>query len=95
MIKCIPHVQHEYFSSLNQSDHCFLASPLPLPSSLRKLPIINKCRQLQGSTRVQLSAAAEKDCCSTERINMRLIEEQIKKIRGNAKQLLYYVSKLM
>ena len=37
MIKCVPHVQHDYFSSLNQSDHCFLTSSLP--SSLRKLPI--------------------------------------------------------
>ena len=39
MIKCVPHMQHDYFSSFNQSDHCFLASSLPLPSSLRKLPI--------------------------------------------------------
>ena len=38
----MPHVQHEYFSSLNQSNHCFLASSLPLPSSLRKLPINDK-----------------------------------------------------
>ena len=36
VIKCVP---HDYFSSLNQSDHCFLVSSLPLPSSLRKLPI--------------------------------------------------------
>ena len=38
MIKCVPHEQHDYFSSFNQSDHCFLVSSLPLPSSLRKLP---------------------------------------------------------
>ena len=38
VLKCVPHVQHDYFSSFNQSDHCFLASSLPLPSSLRKLP---------------------------------------------------------
>ena len=37
-MKCVPHVQHDYFSSLNQSDHCFLVSSLALPSSLRKLP---------------------------------------------------------
>ena len=39
MIKCAPHVQHDYFSSFNQSDHCFLVSSLLLPSSLRKLPV--------------------------------------------------------
>jgi len=33
VLKCVPHVQHDYFSSFNQSDHCFLASSLPLPSS--------------------------------------------------------------
>ena len=33
-VKCVPHVQHNYFSSFNQSDHCFLASSLPLLSSL-------------------------------------------------------------
>ena len=38
VLKCVPHVQHDYFSSFNQSDHCFLASSLPLPSSLLKLP---------------------------------------------------------
>ena len=27
-LKCVPHVQHDYFSSFNQSDHCFLASSL-------------------------------------------------------------------
>ena len=35
---CVPHVQHDYFSSFNQSDHCFLASSLALPPSLLKLP---------------------------------------------------------
>ena len=25
--KCVPHVQRNYFSSFNQSDHCFLALP--------------------------------------------------------------------
>ena len=48
MIKCVPHVQHEYFSSLNQSDHCFLASSLPLPSSLRKLPSVKACRPIMS-----------------------------------------------
>ena len=40
-LKCVLHVQHGYFSSFNQSEHCFLASSLPLPSSLLKLPSIS------------------------------------------------------
>ena len=36
LLKCVPHVQHDYCSSFNQSDHCFLV--LLLPSSLLKLP---------------------------------------------------------
>ena len=28
----MPHVEHDYLSSLNQSDHCFPVSSLPLPS---------------------------------------------------------------
>ena len=37
-LKCVPHVQRDYFCLFNQSDHCFLASSLPLPLSLLKLP---------------------------------------------------------
>ena len=33
-LKCVPHVQHDYFSSFNQSDHCFLSLSMSLPSSL-------------------------------------------------------------
>ena len=40
VLKDVPHVQHDYFPSFNQSDHCFLASSLPLPLCLRKLPNI-------------------------------------------------------
>ena len=36
-LKCVPHVHHYYFTSFNQSDHCFLALSLPLPSSFLKL----------------------------------------------------------
>ena len=36
VLKCVPHVQHDYFSSFNQS-HRFLALSLPLPSSLLEL----------------------------------------------------------
>ena len=39
VLKWVPYVQHGYFSSFHQSDHCFLASSLPLLSSLLKLPI--------------------------------------------------------
>mgnify|MGYP006964567600 FL=1 len=40
---CMPHVQQDYFSSFVQSDHCFLASSVPLPSSLLKLPNHKLC----------------------------------------------------
>ena len=40
VLRCVPHVQHDYFSSFNQSDDGFLASSLPLLSSLLELPII-------------------------------------------------------
>ena len=40
VLKCVPHVQHDYFSSFNQSDNCFLASSLPLPSSLLELSVV-------------------------------------------------------
>ena len=33
----VPHVQHDYFASFNQSDHCFLGSSVSLPSPLLKL----------------------------------------------------------
>ena len=31
MLTSVPHVQHDYFSSINQSDHCFLVLSLSLP----------------------------------------------------------------
>ena len=37
-LKSVPHVQHDYFSPFNQSDHCFLA----LSSSMLKISIV-KC----------------------------------------------------
>ena len=45
VLKCVlhvQHVQHDYFSSFNQSDHCFLASPLLL--SLLKLTLFSRVR---------------------------------------------------
>ena len=38
--KSVLHVQHDYFSSFNQSNHWFVALSLTLPSSDLKLPII-------------------------------------------------------
>ena len=37
IVQHVQHVQHDYFYSFNQSDHCYLVSSLPLPSSLLKL----------------------------------------------------------
>ena len=37
--KSVPHVQHDYFSSFNQSNHWLVALSLTLPSSNLKLPI--------------------------------------------------------
>ena len=37
--KSVPHVQHDYFSSLSQSNLGFVALSLPLLSSFLKLPI--------------------------------------------------------
>ena len=43
--KCVPHMQHDYFSPFNQSDHCFMTSSVLLTSSLLKVmlhePIFN------------------------------------------------------
>ena len=36
--KSVEHVQHDYFSSLNQSNNWFMALSLLLPSSFLKLP---------------------------------------------------------
>ena len=36
--KSVPHVQHDYFYSFNQSNHLFVAYSLTLPSSNLKLP---------------------------------------------------------
>ena len=38
--KSVPHVQHDCFSSFNQSNHWFVVLSLTLPSSNLKLPII-------------------------------------------------------
>jgi len=39
--KSVPHMQHDYFSSFNQSHHYFVALSLTLPSSNLKLPIMD------------------------------------------------------
>ena len=54
LLKCVPHVQHDYFSSFNQSDHCFLVLSLSLPSSLLKFPFKKLRRQLQGKRHIKI-----------------------------------------
>ena len=44
-LKSVPHVQRDYFSSLNQSNHWFVT--MSLPSSFLKLPNILKTVQLE------------------------------------------------
>jgi len=39
LLKCVSHVQHDYFSSFNLSDYSFLALSLPLSSVLINLPL--------------------------------------------------------
>ena len=39
-LKSVPHAQHDYFSSFNQSYHWFVALSLPLLSSFLKLPCV-------------------------------------------------------
>jgi len=47
--KSVPHVQHDYFSSFNQSSHWFVAMSWSLPSSFVKLPFIFSTRHLASS----------------------------------------------
>ena len=44
--KSVLHVQHDYFSSFNQSNHWFVALALTLPSSDLKLPIRQRIRRM-------------------------------------------------
>ena len=41
VLKCVPHVQHDYFSSFHQSAHCFSGAVAPVPSSLLILAILH------------------------------------------------------
>ena len=41
--KSVPHVQHDYFSSFNQSNHWFVGLSLTLPSSNPKFPSNPNC----------------------------------------------------
>ena len=84
-LKCVPHVQHDYFPSFNQSDHCFLALSLPLPSSLLKLPIFKwrfrcRCRRCcLNSFTHKLPRTAKKTSgpCSIEKSLMEIPAEYI------------------
>ena len=48
VLKCVPHVQHDYFCSFNQLDHCFRASLLTLLSTLLKLPSTDGLHSIEG-----------------------------------------------
>ena len=50
--KSVLHVQHDYFSSFNQSNHWFVALSLTLPSSDLKLPFY--CCELALSSEPQI-----------------------------------------
>ena len=39
LLNCVPHVQHAYLSSLNQSNSWFMGLSLPLKSPILKIPI--------------------------------------------------------
>ena len=63
--KSVPHVQHDYFSPFNQSNHWFVALSFKLPSSNLKLPdvyseygyslvLITCCRDLNGNRGSQI-----------------------------------------
>ena len=51
VLNCMPHMQRNYISSFNQSDHCLLVSWLPLLSSLLKLPNAAELRTVLLSLR--------------------------------------------
>ena len=62
VLKCVPHAQHDYFSSFSQSDHFFLELLLLLPSSLLKLPIENGTIRLCKTAKwFQMSIQADKN----------------------------------
>ena len=48
--KSVPHVQQDYFSSFNQSNHWFVALSLTLPSSNLKLPNGSQQRKQRTET---------------------------------------------
>ena len=62
VLKCVLHVQHDYFSSFNQSDHCFLASSSPLTSSLLKPSVVSSDKRQLISLRT--SSYANNSCFS-------------------------------
>ena len=56
--KGVPLVQHDYFSSFNQSNHWFVVLTLPLQSSFLKLPIILRTQRLSVMIRYSDSFAS-------------------------------------
>ena len=52
LLNCVPHVQHDDFALFNQSDHCFLASSLPL--SACQDSCLSQVSKLMVSTREKI-----------------------------------------
>ena len=56
--KSVPHLQHDYFFSFNQSNHLFVALWLTLPSSNLKLPIMLNRSDKIAKLRIHYAAHA-------------------------------------
>ena len=50
-LECVPHVQHDYFSSSNQSDHCFVGVVVAVAVAvvLASAPSYNEAEQWQAT----------------------------------------------
>ena len=59
LLKCVLHVQHDYFSSCNQSDHCFLAFSSPLLTSLLNRELLSSLLS-KDCLKVAITATADK-----------------------------------
>ena len=75
VLKCVLHVLHDYFSSFNQSDHCFVASSLlKLPNVLitAELPDFSPRYQFDNSDFQMESSARFPEIDATDLLEMRV-----------------------